>query len=328
MKLLIKDTLEVKQYTENVALTKSIKNIRHSLKTATTKFLFRYIPRDFYSDFSKKYDEGELNEFEEELLPYLQETIVLYAFAISTAKRQVIETDSGIHIVSTPTQKTAFEHQIKALKDSYLEDANYALEELLEFLTENAEKKELLKWRKSEFFTDSTECFVKNSKECNKIASSLNIEARHFIEMKSDLKNVQEKQIKATLTPSLYEQLLTQYKENKVSELNKKLLQPIKEAILYLGYVKYTDLQQLKNTTDGTTIPEKSNNSLFSRKQATGKVLNAFSFRLYEEGNAALGELKTLLDENYKDYPLYENSKNFGQPKVIQNDKNNSYYVP
>ncbi|WP_338765973.1 DUF6712 family protein [Bernardetia sp. ABR2-2B] len=328
MKLLIKETVEVKEYVENVALTKSIKNIRPSLKTATTKYLFRYIPRDFYKDFSKKYDDGDLNEFEEELLPYLQETIVLYAFAISTAKRQVIETDSGIHIISTANQKTAFEHQIKALKDTYLEDANYALEELLEFLTENADKTELLKWRKSDYFTETNECFIKNSKECNKIASSLNIEARHFIEMKSDLMKVQEKQIKATLTPSLYEELLKQYKGSNVNERNKKLLQPIKEAILYLGYVKYTDLQQLKNTTDGTTIPKKTTNSLSSREQATGEVLSAFSFRLYEEGNAALGELKTFLDDNYRDYPLYENSKNFGQPKVIQNDKNNSYYVP
>ena len=328
MKLLIKDIQEVKKYIENVAITKSLGTVLPSVKTATTKFLFRYIPRDFYKDFSKKYDDGDLNPFEEELLTYLQEPIILYAFAISTAKRQVIESSNGIHIASTDTQKTAFEHQVKALKDSYLEDANYALEELLEFLTENAAKTELVKWRKSKFFTDAIGCFVQTSKECSEIASSLNIEARHFIEMKSDLMKVQEKQIKATLTPSLYEQLLTQYKEDKVNERNKKLLQPIKEAILYLAYVKYTDLQQLKNTTDGTTIPKKTTNSLSSREQATGELLSAFSFRLYEEGNAALGELKTFLDDNYRDYPLYENSKNFGQPKVIQNDKNNSYYVP
>ncbi|WP_338812732.1 DUF6712 family protein [Bernardetia sp. Wsw4-3y2] len=298
MKLLFKNIEEVQEYI-SVNISCDFLNIKESLRVVTRKHLFRAISKKQYKDLIKKLEAEKLKELDIELLDHCKRIVANFAFAHKLPELQVQISDAGIHIVSTENKKTAFPWQIQNLQRHYTKNAYDAIEECLEFLTENFKNFPI--WHQSEAFTEATECLINNAKTFNEYVF-IHENRLLFTELKPHLKRIQRTRI-FTQCEKLFEKILLQTQKNDVSEKNIEVLEKARTALAKLTMSEFMKVKTIIIDEDGITTTATNNTQTINGKIASEPNIYAQARMSYEEqGDLELQELVYYLKENRRSF--------------------------
>jgi len=302
MILLFKDIEEIQEYI-SVNISSDFFNIKESLRIVIRKYLFRAISKKQYQDLTKKLEADKLSDLEKELLDYCRRIVANFAYAHFLPQIQVQVSDAGIHIVSNENKKTAFQWQVQELQRQYNRNAYDAIEECLEFLTENF--KEFPIWHESEAFTEATDCLINNAKTFNKYIF-IHENRLLFTELKPLLQRIQRTRIFPNCE-KLFDKILLETQKNKVSDKNLKVLEMAQTALAKLTMSEFMKIKTILIDEDGITTTGTNNTQTINGKTAPNPNIYAQARMSYEEqGELELSNLVYYLKKNRREFAEVE----------------------
>ena len=316
---LIKTTEELK---ENVPINGSFTydNVLPYVNEVERDFIIPVISRPQYIVLHAAYNAGTATAKQLELLSLLQIAISNFAFMLYIPTGQIQISDSGIHIISNETKKTAFEWQIRGAQRRFLNAGFAAIEPVYEFLEEN--KAEFPVWVASSAFSFFKESFINTAKDFTLYVDKMNNSRRMFMAVKSSIRRVEEFVIKNTIGIPLYTVLKAQILVGTISEDNKILLGYIKPAVAHLAFAQ--SIIDMALTIDEYGISVYNTNATLSVDAigpASSELLNNLLVSNNAAGEGYLDQLRRFLLANAATYPLFPLPPAGSSAQVINTDR-------
>lgn len=302
MKLLFKDIEEIQEYI-SVNISCEFSNIKEHIRNATRKYLFRAISKEQYQDLVKKLESDELEELDIELLDHSRRIVANFAYHYRLPHIQVQISDAGIQIVSTEKKKQAFQWQVDNIDKAYIRSGYDAIEDVLEFLTENFKKFPI--WHKSKAFTEATNCLINNAKTFNEyvyIAENRLL----FTEMKALMKRVERTRI-YPICPKLFDKILIASQKNNLSEKQEEVLEKAQTALAKLTMSEFMKTKTVLIDEDGITTTSTNNTqTIKGKKEAEANILSQARMLHEEQGELELANLVYYLKKHRREFAEVE----------------------
>lgn len=302
MKLLFQNIEDIQEYI-SVNISSDFLNIKESVRKVTRKYLYRAISKKQYEKLIEELEKEEVSELYQELADYCKRIVANFAYAHFIPQIQVQVSDSGIQIVSTGNKKTAFQWQINDLQRNYIQNGYDAIEEVLEFLTENF--KEFPIWHESEAFTEATNCLINNAKTFNKYVF-IHENRLLFTEMKPLLQRVERTRI-YPICPKLFDKILIAAQKNKLSDKYKTVLEKAQTALAKLTMSEFMKIKTILIDEDGITSTSTNNTQTTKGKKEAQPNTFAQARMLHEEqGELELANLVYYLKKHRREFAEVE----------------------
>lgn len=302
MKLLFETIEDIQKYV-SVNISSDFFNIKESVRVVTRKHLYRAISKKQYEALLKELEKETVSELYQELADHCRRIVANFAYAHFLPQIQVQVSDAGIQIVSTDNKKTAFQWQIQDLQRSYIRNAYAAIEECLEFLSDN--RKEFPIWTDSEAFTEANECLINNAKTFNKYIF-IHENRLLFAEMKPLLMRMQRTRIFA-VCEKLFENILLQIQKDNLSDKNLKVLEMAQTALAKLTMSEFMKIKTVIIDEDGVTTAATNNTQTLNGKTQAEPNIFAQARMLHEtQGDRELASLVYYLKENKRQFAEVE----------------------
>jgi hypothetical protein len=299
--MLINSTAELKNIIGGTPMNNTFQNIAPSIEDAKN-FLIPFIGAEAYdiadeianNNYSDKIDKDLQTKF----LEAAQKPIAWKAQYDYVPEAQVLVDDTGIHIQkSNESQATAFQWQVEALQQQYLKKAYNTLNELLMFLDANRE--ELPFWKESIAEQNRQRLFIQTPLE---FGEWFDIKGNFalFLTIAPDMLLVQRSIIRNALGNELYQTILKKWqsKEN-FSDTEQAIFDACKPVVAYLALARRVKTLPAALMPDG--IVEYFHSDRTNIKASNNirlELLDNLYQQLTNDGNAALGDLNNLLNEN------------------------------
>lgn len=312
---LFKDIAEFKQHIA-VNTTLHIPSLAPYISQAAKKYLHDWISPEFYTELVDGHKTDGLSTEDKTLLPYVQTCLANFALYEYTPIGQIQFSDSGIHINVTEKKKTAFEHQVKLLRTSFIETAYDALETLMAFLEENEGDYDT--WKTSPAYSKNRAHFINTSKEFSKIYE-LKRPAQTFRALTPVMGHMEEFAIKPIIGDTYFNSLKDDIEDkDDPSAEDAIVLKYIRSAIAFFTVAEGLKQDMVSITANGVMAysSEKLKAIPVSDSRVSVKVSQAESF-----GNRYIDKLTTHLKANLDDYPEY---KSFSEQEMPTRESSNS----
>lgn len=313
--MLFKTTEELKERISGLDVNFEFDSIKSDIKWAERKYI-KPVLGDEYEAFETDYQDnilaGMVQKYQN-LLPYVQDALANFAYAKYMIIGQVNVSDSGIHINTSETKKTAFQWQIEDLKNNYfLRSAFEQLDWLLEFL--EGAKATYTDWAGSDAYTINKKFFI-NSIDQFEAYYDLKNSRQTLRSLYPVMRNVEQFNIREHIGGALFSTLKAGILNNNLSEDNETLVSEyIRPAVAFLS-IEMLAKNPGMVTDKGVIIQEIIESSGMSKP--AGKLQRQQTKELAETmGQAWLKKLTTYLNENASEsvFADYFNSSLYVSP--------------
>lgn len=289
-----------------------------------------YLDESTYSTLTTEYTGENISEPMAALLPYVQRSVINYAYYLFIAIGSVHLTDAGINVSRADRSEPAPQWKVNKLESSFLNGGDKALDKLLEFLEKNSAT--YPDWVNSEAYTELKGNFLQTARETSRFIN-ISGSRRVFILLKTQINYVEEIIIRGLLCNDLYQALKSGLLDGNLSNANAALVEKIKPIVAVLCLKSAIPQLRLRITSSGIMVNSFSD-GLTSKDQASDKQVHELIKDLADKSMQYIDHLKNFLDDNIDDYPLYANSDCYtlkadpGPRHVIENTKDSkSFWV-
>lgn len=333
-----KDTEDFKKYMSiNAAFT--FAQLEAYIKIVDATVLRKYLGATFLSELQVKYNKHiqkdpstmpvKLTGKDAELIELIRLCTPNFVILTWIPSGQVQIENTGIRIVSSATVKPAFQWQVKKLEDSLHQNGTIALEDVLEYLDKNINDFET--YKNSDEYKANKDLFVGSSSEFVKHYSAMQSGRVNYFLLKSILKKVEDFEIQSILLPTLFDSLKTKLKSaTAFSTQEQKLVDLIRPAIVHSTVARSINELACRISPDGYLVFDNTGGreSLDTKKQASDQSLNRMQYAAELDAKTYLDKLKTFLDANKADYPLYTGDPQYVSSEITPQTQNpnNSFY--
>lgn len=253
------------------------------------------------------------------ILSLVQNVLINFSYYIGADEFGVHVSDAGIQIISDETHKQAFQWQVNAAKNSWLNKAYLFSDVLLSYLESHSD--EYPSWKNSECFTKrldsllyttgqfNDEYFIKNSR-------------RLFLALKPIIRSIESKYAMPTLSQAYYDALLTSIRAGSVSADDQVILKKIRPAIAHLAMAEAITRFAFEVFPEAVYANIVSAFGTIDGKNPAGKIDKALAVdSLNSEGNSELAGLQKYLDANASStkYSTYFASSRYSDPTTTPN---------
>ncbi|MCX6267042.1 MAG: hypothetical protein NTW16_06755 [Bacteroidetes bacterium] len=242
----------------------------------------------------------------DELLLKIRKSIALYALFLGVDEMSLSISSAGIQVIQSDTHKAAPQYQIMNLKETYLTRAHRQIDLILKFLTQNTSAFD-------QYYHPSTPCFIRNADEFQ-VYSDIHSSRRVFLSLLPVMGSIEQKYIKPTLSPELFNSLKSEFRSDVLSEENKILIDFIVPALVHLTMARAL-LEISIDTLDWGIFNSSTNtfNNIQTKAQENRNRVSSMHEANQRDGEAELKMLQEFLDNNASadKYALYFNSSRY-----------------
>lgn len=227
--MIIKDTDTLRKY---LSVNGSVKheNITPYLRKAERNFLKPIIGAAQLAVFEAETTDPIIKEAQE----LAQEAVANFGYYIYLPIGAVQISDNGIHVVDNENTKTASDKQFKELQRSFKKSGHEALDELLEFMEQSADK--FSAWFDSDCYTIYKELLVNKTSTFNTYYHIFN-SRQTFVAMRPTIKVVEDQFI----NPVIGTNLLADLKTNQTVAERKEVKKLLQQSIVAFTIMKTVD---------------------------------------------------------------------------------------
>ena len=314
MNLLITSTEELKEYF-SVNTDFDFDQLKSSIDLAQSRYISKLIGETLLesalNDFAAGEGEGESsNENNEKLLKMLKACTAFYAYYLFIDINQVNISDAGIHIKTTEYEKTAFDWQIKDVKETILNTAYDHSERIIKFLEKHID--EYQDWKKSECYTEISSLICHNTEAFNK-GYNIGNKRLTYLAYLPKIKYVED-MIVSNMLCDYHDELLDKMHQKsgeseELTPLELKLVDTLQKAIAKLAIAHGIFEFSVELNVFGviqTTIEDRSGKRGY--KPANNQTKEIISNNADIEGNAYLDKAIKIINTNIDTFETYKNS--------------------
>jgi hypothetical protein len=227
--MIIKDTNTLRKYL-SVNGSVNHENIAPYLRKAERNFLKPLIGAVQLKVFENPQTDPIIKEAQE----LAQEAVANFGYYIYLPIGAVQISDNGIHVTENDNTRSASDKQFKELQRSFKKSGHEALDELLEFMEQSADK--FSEWFESDCYTIYKELLVNKTATFNSDYHIFN-SRQTFVAMRPTIKVVEDQFI----APVVGSPLLTALKSNQTKTFRKEVKKILQKAIVAFTIMKTVD---------------------------------------------------------------------------------------
>lgn len=260
---------------------------------------------DFIADLNNRITTDELTTELTYVLKLLQKAIA--SLGMNKAIPSLMVSVQGTGLQQAGKEKPIFEWQKLTYQDEIMETGWNAIGAALDYLFAKREVTGLEIWIASNEEKTARQYLINSANEfnnCFQICRS----TRTFEALKPSIKEALNLYIKPMLGNDLFSEIITQNKEFSISENNAVLVTMINEALAQLTIAIAIFKLELQFNEEGArvvSVSATSGGKAKTKTAATEDVKTNIAMQCRETAYSYLGELKTYLQTNAGDYPLY-----------------------
>jgi predicted DNA-binding protein len=273
------------------------------LKTVDRMYIWPAVSKILYNDIKAKVASSTANAQELDVYALLREAEAKLAFWKWIPRGLVKISSAGIHIVTGPDTKAAFQWMTYDLARSWIEEGFSALEDALAYLHENLI--EFPQYKDSPEYTENYSGFVNTASEMH-AHFTLALPRVTFLQTASIRRRIEKEVIRPITGDTLADHVIYEIQQGSLSANNKAIIDFIRGAVVNLTISRA--VVEMSVTIDDRGI------SLFRNKESdtTNVRIPAEDNRLQhlinstaQTGNAYLAKLKNYLISNAADFSLF-----------------------
>lgn len=227
--MIIKTTEKLREFI-SVNGSVNIDNLRSSLRKAERNFLRPAIGVVQIAVFDKDQTDPILMHAQK----LAQEAVANFGYYLYLPIGAVQISDAGILVVESDKAKQASDKRFKELQRSFKKSAHEALDDLLDFMEQSADK--FLDWFNSDYYTVYKELLVNKASIFNKWYYIFN-SRQTFVAMMPTIRIVEDQFIKSVIGRELLEDL----KSNQTIQERKEVKEYLQQAIVAFTVMKTVD---------------------------------------------------------------------------------------
>lgn len=306
--MLFKDTIKLKEYAEFTGDI-NFASVKKTVRIVEETHLIPILGYELYNTINNTYtvaaSEADLSYAQRLLLDKCRMIIGPYVLYNYTPKAELRVNDAGARRAETQTEKTAYKYQVDNFREQALQDAEAAIESLLQFL--EIYKDDFSQWATSTAFTDYRGLFIRTGSEFANLVKT-HSPFRNYWAMRSKMVDVEENNIRKALGNDLYKTLKDKSKspEGTFTEKENDLLFKIKKATAYFTVAFSIPHLNVRIDANGISVVATSfSTDVEARAAANDKALNAVISSAHESGNAWLKNTIDFLNNNPADFPQW-----------------------
>lgn len=261
------------------------------------------------------------------LLYYVQRAIANFAFMDYIPEGQLNISEKGIRIATNEEMKTAFEWQIRQLSDKYKKTGYMAIENMIQYLSDNLDS--FSSWKGTSQHTELLSMFIWSSKDFSKyynIAESRVV----FRELVPAIKKAEQFYIQSAIGETYYDQLKAAILADDVEAVDQVIVNKIKPALahfaIYVAFNEYGSvITDLKIEYNRAMSNLRDRNSMIQTQMESAE----------QWGQRYLDKLVAYLDANassekysaYYDYSQESSSYSTSDNRFYINDSDDGIFV-
>lgn len=285
------------------------------IRQAAIKNVIPYVGQTFFDDLAGKYDAGTaLTTAQAKTLELMQDCLAYYAIYHALPQKNVSINSMGVNqnIPSDGTAQPVSQWSWKNARWSALENADFFLDMLLAQMEAqvklNVSYYDL--WEADISYGKEKSIFIRSTEELDEY---LNIKKsrRSYLSIIKYVKEIEEDLIKKELCSDQYDALVTQYNAGTLTTANKALIGYIRKVAAYFGLAAAVPHHRIIIDGDGFRVVSQLD-GFDERRNQTNNVHESAILALQERVSSAgakyLKDMKTFLNENEDDYPLWRDS--------------------
>lgn len=305
--MLFKDIPTLKKYAQ-ISGTPNLESFKASLRMVESKYIASILGKELYTELNDDFNDEDVTLTEPQVnLLHQCRMIIGPAFCYQHAdKADIFFSDAGMQRLETATNKTAYQEQRTKFKNINLQEAENAIELLIQFLEENID--DYPEWVGSSSFTDYRSLFIKTGTAFQKLFHSA-APYRNYIALRPKMVDIEENNIRPFLGDELYNALkdIAADPDGEYSEKQEQLLSKIKKAIANFSVAFSIPLLHVRIDGNGLTVPAMAsfsdNNEDNTRSGMNDKTLFTMIESCTNTGKEWLENAKQFLLTNKETFP-------------------------
>ena len=263
-----------------------------------------------------------------DLLEKIRKPLALYALWLGADEFGVSVSGQGIQVIESATHKTAPQYRVQNLKENWIRRANTALDLALKFIEDHLADFPTYVQQDSDLFISTAIEFTSEV--------DIRESRRVFVALKPIIRSVQNKYIRPTLSPALFDELMNFWLSKEMTKDYTQLISLISPALAHLAMARA--LQDISIDILDWGIFDTAGNTFasVSSKQTANKERIGIMYEAnLRDGEAELKALQEFLDTSASEtlYSAYFHSSRYAGPdKAVQRNKfinksTNSYFL-
>lgn len=331
--MIIKDITTVKKYV-GINSDMNFASVQSYLRSAEQNYIIPLVGKEIYDVVNNAVNSADpLSPAITAVLPYFEAPIATLGILAYIPTGNVIISDSGIFMSQEETLKPAALWAKEELQE-FLKTTGYSdLEALVDFLIDNSD--DYPAFAAADAYKKFRGHFVSFTSEFNEIYD-INASYRTFSRIKSVCHNVENDTIKGLIGTEYFEELIEKITDGDANADDKKAIQMIQRAVVFLSIAEACDTLPIEFTDEGLIIRSINSNNV-NRLTAAAPQSSLTLKKNYalNKGNEYLLEVKNYLNKNASSikYATYFNSTAYTNPTTITitnndiNDKDSKIYL-
>lgn len=307
-----------------VSVNLSIENLAPYIGKVEERFIVDILGQAEFDNLAEAFEDDTMDAAQEAILPICQRAIANLGYLAYMPIGNAYFSDYGILVGQTDKTAPASQWRLRDIRNSFAYEGFTALEDLLIFLWAS-EEDSYPDWEVSDNRAKHRDTVILSAREFNNyfwIDDSYQL----FRMMKPTLRNVQRYYIRPVLGDDLYEEILTQIREDALSEGNAFLLQEyIAPAAALFTFFEAAPRLRLDIGEFGITQRQTSDKLTEDvHKPATDIAYGDGILSAESRGQTFIADLREYLYANHASFPLYEASPQYAQrqAEADRNDEN------
>ena len=318
--MIIKTNTDVQKFVSKSLALGNFDNLKPSLENALISYILPLVGIEFIDKLEIVYSDENASELYKKALEKTQRALVFYGLMEDAKVADVIRTSTGLQIVETSSNKTAFEYQKRDLIKKYADDADTFTDDLLEFMEKNKDTFKEFSENIS-IYSKTKEFIINNAKEFTTFRN-INESRRTFIALKGSMKDVELLKIKPSIGNTVFDTLKEMILDDDLNEKYKALHDLLKPAFANLVIADAIPELNFKFKAGGvelTSFAQSNTKSTLVDDEFKKYILNCQT-----KGLAYLKEAVDYVNANPTDFGIIQEQ----QKEIISyaNDKSKKHY--
>lgn len=240
------------------------------------------------------------------LIPWVRDVVAPFAFIQILPTLNGISSQGGLFVPAegpnAAAPKWMYDEQLLKAEEA----AWAAVERLYGYMEDN--KSDFTSWTSSDQYSEFKNGFITSAVQFDKYVK-IRKSRLLFVQLVPIMKRVEEYTLKPLMGAGLFDQIKTQLLADNLSTANKKLMEPIYNAVSTLTMAAAIDILNLRFDGSGVTVHQSTtSNETTGKIQANEEAKKKHKDMMQYTGDMVLSNLAEYLKENHASYPLYEAS--------------------
>lgn len=294
-------TAEIKQFLP-VNQSQNFDTIKPYIREATKVVVDDALGPDFYKEITDNYFGDQSKTHLNDVVPYIQNAVTNLAYYLGFDILILKWGDSGVYRQSKENYEAPFLRQEKNAKAKLQRMGYNLIDELLEFLENNADK--YTTWENSEYATINKKHLVYSTRIWDQVYS-IRKSRLIFIEGLRYQKMVEKKHIIPFISRNLFDRLITNINNNNVSDKERELIDVLQYAIVFFsiaeGDTEFISKILQKYIGDGLEISDE-----YQVQTVEPKYLREMKNKMEQNGKSYLKMAESFMKKNIEEFPEFK----------------------